>query len=118
MPGPSTNPSVLDRVIARIDRLPVPNWVVYLGIYLVGAVMYHAALWRDGVVDPGAFDGGALVNALWLIVPLGGIHLLLGSAKVAVDRFAPLVADVESFERVKRRMMTTPRWTTLAIYVG
>lgn len=111
-------PSWVDRLIARIDRLPFPKWIFYLGLYVVGSLMQHATMWIEGVLPVGELDRAWLANTVWVALPLAWIHYLGRLARRGLDRFAPIVADrPREYADARYRMLTMPARPVLIITI-
>lgn len=107
----------MNRLFGWIDRSPIPAWLVYTGVYLVGALFMHLALWLDGVEPWGRISLLWAVNAGWLIVSAAILHYLVRSADQAMARFAPLAGGhPDEFARNRTRLTTIPRWVANGLY--
>ena len=108
--------SWIDAITARFDALPIPNWLVYVGVYAFFGVAWHVAGWVDQVVPIPRLRGDLLITAAVSIVPLALLHHLTALGGRSVDRLGPAVADKpEQLSMLRYRMTTTPRWPVAAL---
>jgi hypothetical protein len=109
-------PSWIDRLTDWIDRLPVPNPVFYLLLYLLAASCLHIAVWLDGEVDWGRVSPEMLYNALWAIISLGVIHFLDGVGARSMERFGVLLEEDQAAD-LEYRLTTMPARPVLALTI-
>lgn len=114
MTSPPYRPGWIDRFWDWIDRLPIPAWLFYIGMYVVGAVLMHVALWVDGEVATGTLDVASLSQATWLVLPFAWMHYLERLAARALPQFDPVVPAEhrDEYEAVRFRMLAIPARTT------
>ena len=113
------SPSWLDRLIRWIDRMPIPNWLVYAIGYAGIALLGHIAMWIDRVAPVGSLRPEFLYGAVWSVLPLMFLHHLTVVAGRAADRFAPLLRDrPEELAALRYRMTTMPAWPIALITSG
>jgi hypothetical protein len=85
-------PSWVDRLIDRIDALPVPAWVPYVIVSAVVGLAVHLAAWIDGLLAPGDFDLYLGSLAIYLIGSVGAIHFLDHRVTQAWATFRPVTS--------------------------
>jgi len=102
-------PSWVNALLDRIERLPGPAWLAYLGIVVALTAISVVATWVDGVapvgtIDPiSAFWGVAMGLTLWLF------HYLDGLARSALDAFRPALAATDAeFSRLRHELTIVP----------
>jgi hypothetical protein len=106
---PPYAPSWIDRLIDLINRLPFPNWIFYLGLYVLAVVLIHLAVWNDGLADWGHLDAYWILSGVWTVISLIFIHHLERVAGKALDRFSPVVIDKpREFAELRYRMTNMP----------
>jgi hypothetical protein len=96
-------------VTGWIDALPGPTWAAYVALSLVGLLLGNVTSWLAGTRPVGAVDPDDSSVAFWLVFPLAAIHYLDRAARVAWDRFRPVVdcSDAES-DRIRYELSVTP----------
>lgn len=107
-------PGWVDRFWDLVDRLPIPAWLFYVGMYVVGAFLMHVALWLDGEVAMGTLDATSASQATWIALPLAWMHYLERLAARALPQFDPVVSTArrDEYESVRFRMLAIPARTT------
>lgn len=106
----------MDRTADRIDRLPVPVWVVYAAAYAVGVVGLHAAQWIDGVLPAGRFTLEWTLAPIFMVMLFGSMHYLKRVTRRALDGFGPaLRSQPEEFADLRRRMLAMPAAPVLTL---
>lgn len=115
---PPYPPSWLDRLIDRIGRVPGPAWWPYAAsiLLLVGLLGLTQRL-----ADPGSFDPGALVFAIYPAYIVALTRYLDHQAASALEAFRPAmrVGDAE-FERIRYELTTlpaAPAWIASALAI-
>jgi uncharacterized membrane protein YidH (DUF202 family) len=107
-------PSWIDRLTARVERLPMPPWAFYLAVGLVLSLVYLPVLLSLG----GSASGGFPLYAAVLYSLLTGmtcaylpamVHYLDTWAAGALARFRPvLTVDDTGYERLRYQLTTLP----------
>lgn len=107
-------PGWVDRFWDRVDRLPFPAWVFYLGMYLLGVVLVHAGRWINGEVAVGTLDLESASQAMWFALPFAWMHYLERLAARALPQFDPVVPEGrrDEYGMVRFRMLAMPARTT------
>lgn len=114
-------PSALDRLIARIDRLPAHGWWVYPLLILAAVLWIHAWLWSWGIRPLGSFEPAAATYVFYAPFALAAIHFLDRAGNQAMAAFRPALAlsDAE-IEARRYELVTLPagRTTWLMLAIG
>ncbi len=107
---PTIAPSWVNRLIARVDRLPGPSLAWYAAAATIGALGASALGWVSGAVPAGtvspqqAYYGALPIALLWTI------HHLDGTARRALETFRPaLVLDDQGYDRLRDELTIVPR---------
>ncbi|MBN1402605.1 MAG: hypothetical protein JXA74_17320 [Anaerolineae bacterium] len=113
-------PSFLDRLIAAIERLPIPAWLFYLLFLLLMMLANNARQWLDGTAPPGSLDLARLSDAFYSIYFVAVTHHLNSVARRAFQVFRPLLdLSAEESLRVEFALTTLPARTgVLALILG
>ena len=102
-------PSIIDRFMHGVQRLPIPYWLVYLLLFLLEVLVHHALDWMDGSLP--LFHFRLLVCFFPFLVwgPLAMMTYLDISARHALAAFSPLL-DVhpETMRRLEYEFTTMP----------
>jgi hypothetical protein len=113
-------PSWIDRLIARIERLPGPAWLYYVAGALVMGVTANGFFWLDGSLPVGSMDPILTFFGIIIVYWLGLYQYLTGVGSRALQAFRPLLdADDSEIARMDYELETLPRrlgW--LALFVG
>ena len=100
-------PSWVDRIIARIDRLSWPAWLVYSAALLAGLLIRHAAHWIDGSLPAGSFSLDVAVGAPFLVVPPVAQYYLNATARRALREFRPALQIEDARSTALEYQLTT-----------
>jgi len=103
-----------------VDRLPIPNWLLFLLLFLFIGLIQHVVAWSKGMLATGEFNFDLATAGYWLVGGLFlGIYVLKGAAK-ALDEFRPLLnATEEEYTELKYRFVTIPRGVgTIVFLIG
>ena len=101
--------SWIDRLLATVERLPIPYWRVYLALSVVEVAVIHILSWVDGWVPPFQFERFALSFPLWSWGPLAAITYLDDVALAAIREFRPLLkVDDEGLRQLEYEFTTMP----------
>lgn len=106
-------PSWIDRFTNWVGKLPVPEWVFYvgLGLGLIGIQMLF--LWLDGGLQFDALLPVIIFNALAIPYGLALIHLLDNQAVTALNSMRPSLAITEpEFDDFQYKLSTMPSGPT------
>lgn len=109
-------PSWIDRLLARMERLPVPLPVVLIGLWLAFITIVHVTVWREGILATGQIDARVLVINTWAPYGLGFIYYLEKTAADALAAFRPALDMSDgAFDDLRYRFTTMPRVGVLII---
>jgi hypothetical protein len=113
-------PSWVDQLSAWVDRLSVPQWLCYLGLWLALVLLYSAVKWWDGAYPVGTFHRFHLLLTGTSVYAVALMHYLDHRARVALATFRPvLTLDVEGSAALLYRLTTLPArptfWVTILI---
>ena len=101
--------SWIDRLLATVERLPVPYWLVYLALFVVEVAVIHILSWVDGWVPPFQFERINLSFPLWTWGPLAAMTYLDSVALAAIREFRPLLkVDDEGLRQLEYEFTTMP----------
>ena len=95
-------PSVLDRLISRIDGLPGHGWWLYPVLLAVFIGWIHAWVWAWGVRPFGTFEPAAWTYVFYAPFALAAIHFLDRAGNQAMAVFRPAL-DLTAAEIEDRR---------------
>lgn len=114
--------SWIDRFFDRVERLPLPAFLVYLLGYLAFVSIQHALLWTGNVLPFGEFSQGILFTvSFWLFLQIVVLHYIQNAAEEALLRFRPaLDIGQKEFEEIRFRFVhfsarPTLIWSVIAI---
>lgn len=95
--------SWIDRFFDRVERLPLPPFLVYLLGYLVFVAVQHALLWTGDILPFGEFSKGILFTIpFWLFLQMIVFHYFQNAAEEALLKFRPaLEIDQREFEKIR-----------------
>lgn len=116
MPSPPYRASWVDRFIDVVDRLPIPTFVFYSVLGIVGAAMLHVAAWIDGALSTGQIDGVLVFSGAWVVVAIGLMHLLNRVAASSVERIRPLMSE-STADDLRYRLTHMPARVVLALWL-
>lgn len=85
--------SPINRVLIAVKKLPLPYWLVYLGLFLIEAALFHLISWQDGWVPRYSLEPIDFLYPLWLWGPLLAMTYLDDVAKYSLRAFAPMLDD-------------------------
>ena len=111
-------PSALDRLIARIDRLPGHGWWLYPVLVAAAALWIHAWLWAWGIRSIGTFEPAAATYVFYGPFAIAAIHFLdrAGNAAMTAFRSALDLSDAE-IEARRYELVTLPAGRTTWVMV-
>jgi hypothetical protein len=102
-------PSLLDRFMGLIERLPLPYWLTYLLLFILQSLILHALAWITGWLPVFTFSSIILLFPLWQWGPLALMTHLNRVAQEALTGFSPLMeADEQRLERLKLEFTLMP----------
>lgn len=112
--------SWVDALLAAVDRLPVPPWVLYLAAAVVLAGTSVVLRWADGTHP---FPEAAPITTVFAgagAYVLGVVHYLTRAARRAFAEFRPALGELEPrYAELETRLTTMPSWqAVLAIVLG
>ena len=100
-------PSWVDRLNDRVNRLPVPPWVFYLGLWLLLILIQSGSKWLDGVQSFGQLRWIYIFYTFYGVYFLAAIHYLDNWAKAAFNTFRPTLAVNEAEQSLLFYQLTT-----------
>src|SRR4051812_22031909 len=112
-------PSWFDRLKVRVEQVPGPAWLVYLGgaVTLVG--LRTLLQWSEGVAPAGTLDLSLLFTSVWPWYALAAMHYLDRAAGRALDDLRPLLSGtVETQQALRDQLTTMPARPALAASLG
>jgi hypothetical protein len=112
---PPYPPSWLDRLIARIERLPGSPWIFYLTVTVILVLINHGLRWLEGSEQVGVFNMARVIETPIVIYFLGLMHYLNKTAGRSMGAFRPAL-DFEDSEvaRLRYELTVLPRSAGLA----
>ena len=106
-------PSVVDRFMVRVDRLPGPVWLFYLALLAVLIVIFNGFSWLNGSVQFGGFDLYRTSIPVYLVFSLALMHYLDHVAHLSLAAFRPALGASEAeYLRYEYELTTLPRKKT------
>jgi hypothetical protein len=92
-----------------VERLPIPYWLTYLGLFVLESIVFHVLSWVDGWLPAYTVTPILFLFPLWLWAPLAIITHLNSISLEALDGFAPLLnIQEEPLRRLKNEFTTMP----------
>jgi hypothetical protein len=102
-------PSLLDRFMDFIERLPIPYALTYLLLFIVQSTIVHIVAWVDGWIPVYTFNPLLLLFPLWQWLPLAIITYSRTVSIQALSAFSPLLKVEENeLKRLKYEFSTMP----------
>ena len=115
---PPYPPSWVDRLAARVDRLPIPWWLAYALLAAVFSGVVAVALWQIGVYAIVGFHPMQIWIPTLAAYLLGLTHGLDRAAASSMKRFRPAFrGDEADYAAAVYRMTTLPARPTLIFTV-
>lgn len=115
---PPFPPSWVDRLLARVERLPGPTWLFYAVAMLALWLLISVVLWIDGSVPfgiPGSIPG---IFPPLVIYYLALYHYLTRFGSRSLEGFSPLLGqEPVDLSRIAYEFATLPRRLGLAAIV-
>lgn len=116
---PPYPPSVIDRFLAWVDRLPLPAWSFYLLLLAALIILFNGLAWVDGSLRFPALDLYRSSVPVYPVASLALVHYLNRVALRALADFRPMlgVGDAEYGQLAYTLVTLPPRetWITLAL---
>lgn len=102
-------PSFIDRLMDGVQRLPIPYWLTYLGLFVLHSLANHLVAWVDGWLPAYTFSPLQLLFPIWLWLPLAFMTYLNSLSLETLSSFRPcLDVDEEFIDRLKLEFTTMP----------
>lgn len=110
-------PSVIDRVLAWVERLPGTPYSFYLLVLVASGALVNVVTWAGGTSEPGSIDAYRTSLPFYSVFILALMHHLNAVALRALATFRPaLGASDERYAELRYELTTLPaRETWLAI---
>jgi hypothetical protein len=107
-------PGWLDYLYARINALPMPNWVFYLVLWVALILVLGTLAWIVGVQPAMLVPFLAVDEASYIVYYLALMHYLNYMAGRALTQFRPLLQLNDSeFDRLEYELTTLPARSAL-----
>lgn len=102
-------PSFIDRFMRFIQRLPIPYWLTYFLLFILGSVVNHVLAWIDGWLPVFTFNKLLLVIPLWQWGTLAAITYLNITSETLLPSVRELLdIDDETLGKMKYELTTLP----------
>ena len=102
-------PSWADRLIDRIERLPVPAWLFFLIVLVLAPLLQHIVQWMDGSLPLGSISPALAAEAPYLVFAPAAYQYLNTTARRALREFRPALAiDDAQYARLEYELTTVP----------
>lgn len=102
-------PSILDRFMDFIQRLPIPYWLTYLLLFLLQSLLMHLIGWNLGWPAPYKSNPLIFMFPIWQWLPFAIMTHADSVALQALDTFRPLLnTDEAGLDRLKYEFSTMP----------
>lgn len=100
-------PSWQNRFFEAVDRLPVPNLLVFILLFLGFILLNHLVPWLEGKLPWGELDGGQFNFQIWFLVVFIAFDYFLSYSKTAMAKFRPVMnIDEQEYEELSYRFTT------------
>lgn len=102
------SPSLVDRLMDAVERLPIPYWLTYLLVLAVWITVVHAAAWVDGTIPPLTLHPVLLLVPFRIVAPL---MLMTYLDRVAIDSlaaFRPLLSPSDDEAGLRYQLTNMP----------
>ncbi|HSB88403.1 MAG TPA: hypothetical protein VLD63_00110 [Anaerolineales bacterium] len=113
--APPYPPSLVDRLIAWLDRQPVPVWLILLAAAAVVLAILTAVQWREGAYAVGTFNPLHAMASAYVPFLVWLIRYLDRSAASALQEFRPALMSESEAMPLRYRLTTLPRTATLFV---
>ena len=100
-------PSWVDRFEVWVERLPVPAWAFYLGLWMLLIIVESCSKWLDGVEPFIRVRSIYVLYTFYGVYFLAAIHYLDSWAKTAFNTFRPILTAGEAEQSVLFYHLTT-----------
>jgi len=100
--------SWFNRYLDWVDRLPIPVWLYYIFLYLLGVLFLQIPTWLGGDTPYGQFTLERVIGGFWIVFESGTIHYLDKVGKAQMEKFRPLLKSDDSFEDLHYRIHRMP----------
>jgi hypothetical protein len=111
-------PSLVNRIIAGIRRLPVPAWALYGALAVLLVAIEIAVKWLDGTF-PAGFQLIHVMLPVYAMVILPAIHYIDDVSARALAATRPLLTvDEQTYRTLHYRLITLPAYRTFTAGAG
>lgn len=108
-------PSWIDRLLRRIERLPVSVPLALVGLWVASVIVVLMVCWREGIVPRWQVDVRIVLVNGWAPYSLGFIYYLEKTAAEALASFRPaLEMDDAAFTHLRHEFTVMPMRGVLA----
>jgi hypothetical protein len=104
---PESHRSVVDRLVAWIDRQPTPPWVLYSLVTAATAGIYIGLRWMDSHAAHSYFGKLELYSQFLTMYPLALMHYLNTTARGSLKAFRPALGKMQVEYRQLEVALTT-----------
>jgi len=118
-PARTDSPSWTDWLLARVDALPGPLWLAYLGLFVVLAVLNQVAHWAGGS-PVGSISNLVVLEASYPVLILAGMSALNVVAARSLAQLRPALPITDAaVVGIERDLLRTPAtWAAVAGLLG
>lgn len=99
-----------------IDSRLVPNWLLFVGIYVLSVLYLALALWAESYDTMAENLDLIFLNAVWIPFPLASMQYMIRYADRVLDRFHPVMeCSHGDLERMRYKMKMIPQSVAVVI---
>jgi hypothetical protein len=111
-------PSWIHRFFDWVDELPIPNWIFYFIVLLVGGAIGHLLAWWKGILLVRQFNLYLALSWSWLVAQLYSAHMNPHIARQALDEIRPLInLDDNNYKTLVHRFTMIPASPALLLNI-